>query len=100
AAGHVHGAFNVAVSASSFATRAGFILDPDERIVLHAGDAVEAERAARGLRSVGFLELAGYVTQVDATEQLRPVELDELERLVDEGWVQVVDVREKAERDE
>jgi hydroxyacylglutathione hydrolase len=100
AVGHVHGAFNVPVSGSSFATRAGFILDPDERIVLHAGDAAEAERAARGLRSVGFLELAGYITQVDATEQLRPVELDELERLVDEGWVQVVDVREKAERDE
>ena len=56
--------------------------------------------AAQGLRSVGFLELAGYVTQVDATEQLRPVELDELERLLDEGSVQVVDVREKAERDE
>jgi hydroxyacylglutathione hydrolase len=100
AGGHMHGAFNVPVSGSSFATRAGFILDPDERIVLHAGDAAEAERAAQGLRSVGFLELAGYVTQVDATEQLRPVELDELERLVDEGSVQVVDVREKAERDE
>ena len=100
AGGHVHGAFNVPVSGSSFATRAGFILDPDERIVLHAGDAAEAEHAAEGLRSVGFLQLAGYVTQVDATEQLRPVELDELERLVDEGSVQVVDVREKAERDE
>jgi hydroxyacylglutathione hydrolase len=100
AGGHMRGAFNVPVSGSSFATRAGFILDPDERIVLHAGDAEEAVSAAQGLRSVGFLELAGYVTQVDATEQLRPVELDELERLVDEGSVQLVDVREKAERDE
>jgi glyoxylase-like metal-dependent hydrolase (beta-lactamase superfamily II)/rhodanese-related sulfurtransferase len=100
AAGHVHGAFNVPVSASSFATRAGFILDPDERIVLHATDDDEAERAARGLRSVGFLDLAGYVTKVDATEQLRPIELDELERLLEEGSVQVLDVREKSERDE
>jgi hydroxyacylglutathione hydrolase len=98
--GHVLGAFNVPVSASSFATRAGFILDPDERIVVHATDEEEAERAARGLRSVGFLALAGYVTEVDANERLQPIELDELERLLDEGAVQVVDVREKSERDE
>jgi hydroxyacylglutathione hydrolase len=100
AAGHVHGAFNVPVSASSFATRAGFILDPDERIVIHATDDDEAMQAARGLRSVGFLELAGYVTQAAATEQLQPVELGELERLLGEGSVQVLDVREKSERDE
>jgi rhodanese-related sulfurtransferase len=100
AGGHVHGAFNVPVSGSSFATRAGFILDPEERIVVHATDVDEGQRAARGLRAVGFLELAGYVTEVDATEQLRPVELDELERLLDEGSVQVLDVREKSERDE
>jgi hydroxyacylglutathione hydrolase len=88
------------VSASSFATRAGFILDPDERIVIHATDDDEAARAARGLRSVGFLDLAGYVTEVAATEQLQPVELDELERLLENGAVQVLDVREKSERDE
>jgi glyoxylase-like metal-dependent hydrolase (beta-lactamase superfamily II) len=100
AAGHVHGAFNVPVSGSSFATRAGFVLDPDERIVLHASNTEEAERAARGLRAVGFLELGGYVTKVDANERLAPVELGELERLLEEGSVQVIDVREKSERDE
>jgi glyoxylase-like metal-dependent hydrolase (beta-lactamase superfamily II)/rhodanese-related sulfurtransferase len=99
AAGHVQGAFNVPLSGSSFATRAGFILDPEERIVLHASDDDEAERAARGLRSVGFLELAGYVVGVAATERSQPVELDELGRLLDEGSVQVLDVREKSERD-
>jgi glyoxylase-like metal-dependent hydrolase (beta-lactamase superfamily II)/rhodanese-related sulfurtransferase len=100
AEGHVHGAFSVPVAGTSFATRAGFILDPDERIVLHAADEEEAEQAARGLRSVGFLELGGYVTDVDATEHVQPVELDELERLLEEGSVQVLDVREKSERDE
>jgi len=100
AAGHVHGAFNVPVLGSSFATRAGFILDPDERIVIHADDEAEAKEAARGLRAVGFLELAGYVTDAPATEKLEPVELDELERLLEAGAVQVIDVREKAERDE
>ena len=100
AAGHAHGAFNVPVSGSSFATRAGFILDPDERIVIHASDEDEAQRAALGLRAVGFLELAGYVTEADTSEQLRPIEIGELERLLEEGSVQVLDVREKAERDE
>jgi hydroxyacylglutathione hydrolase len=100
AAGHVYGSFNVPLSGSSFATRAGFVLDPEERIVLHASDRDEAERAARGLRSVGFLELAGYVTEVETPEQLDPIELDELEELLERGSVQVVDVREKAERDE
>jgi glyoxylase-like metal-dependent hydrolase (beta-lactamase superfamily II)/rhodanese-related sulfurtransferase len=100
AEGHVHGAFNVPVSASSFATRAGFILDPDERIVLHATDDDEAKEAACGLRAVGFLELGGYVTHAEATDRLQPVELDELERLLEDGSVQVLDVREKTERDE
>jgi len=100
AAGHVHGAFNVPVSASSFATRAGFVLDPDERIVIHANDDDEAAQAAHGLRAVGFLDLAGFVTHAKATEQLQPMKLDELEALLVEGSVQVVDVREKSERDE
>jgi hydroxyacylglutathione hydrolase len=100
AAGHVRGAFNVPVSGSSFATRAGFVVDPDERIVIHADDEAEAAEAARGLRAVGFLDLAGYVTKVPTTEKLTPVELDELERLLEDGTVQVLDVREKSERDE
>jgi hydroxyacylglutathione hydrolase len=73
---------------------------PHERIVIHGADAAEAERAARGLRAVGFLELAGYVTDGDATEQLRPIEMGELDRLLQDGSVQVIDVREKSERDE
>jgi rhodanese-related sulfurtransferase len=53
-----------------------------------------------GLRSVGFLELAGYVTSVPTTEQLEPIEVDEAVRLLEDGSVQVLDVREKTERDE
>jgi hydroxyacylglutathione hydrolase len=100
AAGHIHGSLNVPVSGVSFATRAGFILDPDERIVIHARDDGEANAAAKGLRNVGFIELGGYVTEVAAPETLEPVELDELEQLLERGAVQVLDVREKTERDE
>jgi glyoxylase-like metal-dependent hydrolase (beta-lactamase superfamily II)/rhodanese-related sulfurtransferase len=101
ASGHIRGAISVPVSGGSFATRAAFILDPDERIVLHAVDGDEAGQAARGLRAVGFIELAGYVTQVaDATEAIEPVDIAELEGLLKDGSVQVLDVREKSERDE
>jgi hydroxyacylglutathione hydrolase len=98
-AGHLHGALSVPVSGSSFATKAGFVLDPDERVAIYAGSREEAELAARGLHAVGFLELEGFFTGGDATEQSRAVEVAELERLLEDGSVQVVDVREKSERD-
>jgi hydroxyacylglutathione hydrolase len=98
-AGHVPGAISVPVSGSSFATKAGFLLEPAERIAIHASSEEAAEFAARGLRSVGFLELAGYFVDAATSEHEGLVEIRELERLLDEGDVQVVDVREKSERD-
>jgi rhodanese-related sulfurtransferase len=97
--GHVGGAINVPVDAPSFATRAGFVFDPDERIVLHAESWEQAERAARGLRSVGFIQLAGYTSDVPADVRTEPVTLDELETLLRDGAVTLLDVREKDERD-
>jgi rhodanese-related sulfurtransferase len=99
ARGHVSVALNVPVAVSSFATRAGFVLDPDERIVLHASSSEEAGRAAHGLRAVGFLELAGFVTDAQTTARTEPVAIDDLERLLAANAVTVLDVREKDERD-
>jgi hydroxyacylglutathione hydrolase len=99
AAGHIPGAFSVPVSGGSFATRAAFVLDPGEPIVLHASSPQEADQAAHGLRSVGFRELAGYVLEARATERLDPVKIDELADLLADGSVQVLDVREKDEWD-
>ena len=100
AAGHVRGALNIPVSGTSFATRAGFLLEPEEPVVLHAASPDEAARAARGLRAVGLLELRGYLEDPAATERLEPVELDELEALLAAGAVDLVDVREADERDD
>ena len=96
-AGHAHGAFNVPVSGTSFATKAGFVLDPDDRIVVQATTAQEAERAVRGLQAVGFLELQGYVLGA-GPERMEPVELDELDELLERG-AELIDVRERDERD-
>ena len=95
--GHTHGALNVPVRGGSFATRAGFLLDPEEQIVIQAASTPEAAQAIRGLRSVGFLELEGYFLGA-GTEQIEPVGLDELDRLLEEG-AEVIDVRERDERD-
>ena len=99
AAAHLRGAISVPVSGPSFATKTGFLLDPDERVAIHASSREEAEAAARGLWSIGLFELAGYFTDGDAREQSTIVEVDDLARLLEEGSVQVLDVREKAERD-
>jgi len=73
---------------------------PEYVVGTETSGSAEAAEAACGLRAVGFLELAGYVTEVRATETFVPVELDDLEQLLEQGAVQVLDVREKSERDE
>ena len=97
--GHVPGALNVPVEGSGFGTKAGFVLSPGEPVAIHASDGAEAELAARRLRAVGVLELAGVLEDPPASERLTPVALDELEQLLEDGAVEVVDVREADERD-
>ena len=96
-AGHAQGALNVPVSGSSFATKSGFVLDAAERVVVQAATDDEAQRAVRGLRSVGYLELEGFVLG-GGVERIDPVGLDELDRLLEQG-AEVIDVRERDERD-
>jgi rhodanese-related sulfurtransferase len=107
AAGHVAGALHVPVSASSFGTRAAFVLPTDAAIVLHASDEEEARLAARRLNAVGVLDVAGWSVPgaggASGAEPLTPlghVSISELERLVEADSVQVLDVREADERDD
>ncbi len=99
AAGHAHGAINVPVGGSAFSTKCAFLLTPDEAIVIHAAGAEEVERAALGLRAVALLDIAGYTLDPPQDERLSPIELDEVERLLAAGEIEVLDVREKDERD-
>jgi glyoxylase-like metal-dependent hydrolase (beta-lactamase superfamily II)/rhodanese-related sulfurtransferase len=98
-AGHVAGALNVPVSGTSFATRAGFVLDASQPLVLHASAPEEAHGAARGLRSVGFLQLRGYVLSPPTEARIDPVEIDELDALLAYD-AQLIDVREADERED
>ena len=72
---------------------------PPGPVVVHAATAADAELAARRLRAVGLVdEPAGYVVDPHgATERLAPVSVEELARLVSDGAVTVLDVREPDE---
>ena len=96
-AGHLPGSLSVPVDGGSFATRAGFVLAPDTTVVVAASSPEEAQRAVRGIRSIGFLELGGYVLG-GGPERMAAVRLDELERLLADG-AELIDVRERDERD-
>jgi hydroxyacylglutathione hydrolase len=98
--GHVEGAFSVPVGGSKFATKAAFVLTADEPVLVHASSQDEAERAVRGLHSVGLFAVRGFVTEAKPTETMAPVALDELEQLVESDGIEILDVREKDERDE
>ena len=100
AAGHAPGAVNVPLEAGSVGTKAGFVLDHDEPITIHAASRADAERAAARLYAVGLLGAAGYVLELDTPERLEPLGIDELERLLERDAVDLIDVREKDERDE
>jgi glyoxylase-like metal-dependent hydrolase (beta-lactamase superfamily II)/rhodanese-related sulfurtransferase len=98
AAGHAPGALNVPVSGSRFATKAGFVLSPDEPVVIHAASEADARRAARGLNAIAHFGLRGFALDPPSTERLDPIALDELERLLADDAVEVIDVREADER--
>jgi glyoxylase-like metal-dependent hydrolase (beta-lactamase superfamily II)/rhodanese-related sulfurtransferase len=100
AAGHAHGAVNVPLDGSSVGTKTAFVLDHDRPITIHASSREEAEDGARRLYAVGLLDVAGYVLELATPETLQPVEIQELERLLQQDAVEVLDVREKDERDE
>jgi hydroxyacylglutathione hydrolase len=100
AAGHAHGAVNVPLEGSSVGTKAGFVLDHETPITIHARSAEEAEEAARRLYGVGLLDVAGWMEELETPERIEPVGIEELEALLEQDAVEVVDVREKDERDE
>jgi glyoxylase-like metal-dependent hydrolase (beta-lactamase superfamily II)/rhodanese-related sulfurtransferase len=100
AAGHVPGAISVPLTASAFSTKAGFVLAPDEPVVLHARGREEALAATRSLWRIGVFDVVGYVLAPEAAETLGTIDVWELKELVGDPAVQVVDVREASERDD
>ena len=99
AAGHLLGAISVALDGGSFATRAAFVLEAAEPVVLHVGSRAEADEASRLLTAVGLFEQLGFVRS-EGSEQLRTVSVPELAELRKRGGAQILDVREENEREQ
>jgi hydroxyacylglutathione hydrolase len=97
ASGHRAGAVNVPVSGSSFATRAAFVL-PDRPVVIDAAGEAEARQASRSLHAVGIFDVVGW-REGGGGERVDPVTIDELERRLAAGEIELLDVREADERD-
>jgi hydroxyacylglutathione hydrolase len=96
AGGHHPGALSVPVSGTRFSTKAAFVLDRGPVAVV-AADEDEVAQATRGLWSVGQLDIAGYVLG-GGTESLELVPIEQLDALLEAG-AELIDVREKDERD-
>jgi hydroxyacylglutathione hydrolase len=96
AAGHHPGSLSVPVSGTRFSTRAAFVLGQAPLVVV-ASEEDEAALAIRGLRSVGHLDIAGYVLG-GGSESLGLVSVEQLDELI-QGGAELIDVREKDERD-
>jgi glyoxylase-like metal-dependent hydrolase (beta-lactamase superfamily II)/rhodanese-related sulfurtransferase len=97
ARGHTPGAVNVPVHGSSFGTKSAFVL-PERPVVLEAPTEEDARLAAQRLHAVAIFDVAGWREPGDA-EAVQPVTIDELERRLAADEVQLIDVREKDERD-
>ncbi len=91
--GHRHGAVNVPVGSTSFSTKSGFVLDAERPVTVLTGSTEEAQQAIRGLRSVAFLEITGFVVGGGA-ETMATIGIGELQELVADESVLVLDVRE------
>ena len=96
-AGHRPGAISVPVSGTSFATKAGFVLDAEQPVCVLAETFDEAQRAIRGLHAVAFFDIAGFVLG-GGDERTDSVTVEELDALIAAG-AEVIDVREQDDRD-
>jgi hydroxyacylglutathione hydrolase len=97
AAGHRPGAVSVPVSGARFSTKAGFVLDLERPVVIAAADAAETAHAVKGLQAIAVFDLVGSVDG-DGAETLELVSIEELDGLLEAG-AELIDVREKDERD-
>ena len=97
AEGHHPGAISVPVSGTRFSTKAAFVVGSERPLVVAAADENESAQAMRNFRSVGILDISGYVLG-GGSERLDLVRVEELDEILEAG-AELIDVREKDERD-
>ena len=98
-AGHLPGAISIPLESGSFGTRTAFLIGHEEPIVLFVADEDQAREAARRLWAVGLFHIAGFTDSGALTDTLQTLSVDEVSGVLEDGDVQLLDVREEAERD-
>ncbi len=99
ARGFVKGSISIPLDAGSFGTRAAFLMREDERVVLVAMTPEQVHEATWRLWAVGRLRVDGYLSHAEVSEQLPLISIQNFPDLYVLDVVQVVDVREPAERE-
>lgn len=108
AASHIPGAWHIDIS-GNYPTYAGWVLDPDEVVLIVADNRQQAEQAQLGFQRVGIDKvdgtllggMAAWITEGFGTESLGIISPEEFHALISSGnKLQILDVRTTEEFNE
>jgi hydroxyacylglutathione hydrolase len=102
---HLAGSINLPVASPGVGTRAGWVLDPDARIVILSSSHAEARQMACALHAVGLWETPGYMLAERATSTAGSLPIaragswnvEQLAAGLHHDAVELVDVRDTSE---
>ncbi len=104
--GHIPGALHVYLRGSAFATRVGFVVSPEHRLLLVVKDERDLREAISQLAVVGFDQVVGYLDGGMAVWQEAELPVQQLSQITVETLhsmrhdLQILDVRDQGEWEE
>ncbi len=104
--GHIPGAIHVNLHGSAFATRVGFVVSPESRLLLVVKDEHDMSNAVSQLAVVGFDQVVGYLDGGMAAWQEAELPVQQLSQITVEALhslrhdLKVLDVRDQNEWEE
>jgi len=104
--GHIPGALHVYLRGSAFATRVGFIISPENRLLLVVKDERDLHEAISQLAVVGFDQVVGYLDGGMAAWQEADLPVQQLSQITVEALhsmrhdLKILDVRDQGEWEE
>lgn len=100
-AAHVRGSLSLALRGNGLGTRAAWVLDPDDELVVLGADVDAARELARRLRAVGLDRVRGLVTadllDETAIAAVPSLTVEQLAERLAAGTITLVDVRDAPE---
>src|SRR2546426_4955950 len=104
--GHIPGALHVYLRGSAFATRVGFVISPENRLLLVVKDGRDLHEAISQLAVVGFSQVVGYLDGGMAAWQEADLPVQQLSQITVEALhsmrhdLKILDVRDQGEWEE